>query len=291
MNVQNFLGLTRGDTFPGLIFEVLVGDDPLDLTSAEIGAQFRFREPGGRLSKSLTIGQGITIHIAEEGKFQLDRFVLDLSPGIHYYDVQLIVHGDRLTIVRGFFHVFQDVTVMSNESLVRVKMQKGIFAGEQGTSVTETTIVDGELIVTLSSGEVLNAGAVPVASVNPLNLIDAENTLEIQGTFTGEAVPDLVRIERGSYRLTNGGAIGQFAIVGSDVSLTEQDQSMTIIIEGTNKVFGIFPAVSLLTGEPQDNFGRGLNVNQSQDPGNAANVRLLLTGYAGYNPGFIQPLI
>lgn len=110
MTIYNIKDQVKGDTFSGLAFEVLVNDAAKDLTNTAIAIEFRYGDKKGDLGLSLSVGSGIIITAALEGKFMLDAFIVDLEPGLYYYDVQFTDGSVVKTYVEGTMKVIQDVT-------------------------------------------------------------------------------------------------------------------------------------------------------------------------------------
>lgn len=100
----------RGDTYNGVEFTYLVNSVPVDLTNADIKIEFRYSSKTGRLTKTIEVGNGITITDAVNGVFRINAFVVLLDVGRHYYDIQLTLNGEIKTYVEGVFTVLQDVT-------------------------------------------------------------------------------------------------------------------------------------------------------------------------------------
>ena len=111
METYNFPDMVRGDTFKAKEFEILKNGVPLDLTNFEINAQIRLGDKRGRLFKTFTIGDGITLTNAAAGQFTWDAFLMDVTtPGRYYYDIEFI-DGDVVnTYVGGTIKVIDDVT-------------------------------------------------------------------------------------------------------------------------------------------------------------------------------------
>jgi hypothetical protein len=110
MQTYNFPDHMRGDTYDGLIFEVIAYGSPKNLTNTAIKIDFRQGSKTGPIGKSLTVGDGITKTDALSGKFKIDEFKVLMAPGIYYYDVQF-TDGDVVkTYQEGQWKILQDAT-------------------------------------------------------------------------------------------------------------------------------------------------------------------------------------
>lgn len=99
------------DTLEGESYEIEVNGEPQDLTGVDIKCEFRFQAPSGSVSKSLTIGDGITVTDLEGGVFQRDAFILDFECGRHVYDFEFTYPDGRVkTYIYGDVTAFKDVT-------------------------------------------------------------------------------------------------------------------------------------------------------------------------------------
>ena len=103
----------KGDTFDGLKFTLINNDDqlPIDLTNVIIDVKFRKARQTGVVTKSVSVGSGITVIDAVNGVFKIDAFILDWVIGKYYYDVQFTyTNGVVKTYIKGFIKIIQDVT-------------------------------------------------------------------------------------------------------------------------------------------------------------------------------------
>lgn len=103
----------KGDTYDGIQFTILntEGNTPIDLTGVSIRSQFRFGSKTGGIQKEITNGNGITIDDAVNGVFSIDSFIIDWSPDIYYFDVQITFsNGIVRTYIQGTIKVIQDIT-------------------------------------------------------------------------------------------------------------------------------------------------------------------------------------
>ena len=105
---------TKGDTLDVKKFELVydVNGDVVDLTNATIRIQFRKRNKYGKLAKEFSVGSGITVTDATNGKFQIDQtnsFITE--PDIYYYDIEITFPtGEITTVLYGTILVTQDVS-------------------------------------------------------------------------------------------------------------------------------------------------------------------------------------
>jgi hypothetical protein len=96
------------DTFEGVRFTL---SPATDLTGATIQTQFRKDSKTNPVAKDISTSGGITVEDLLNGIFVWDAFVMDLSVGTYYYDVQItFAGGDVKTYVEGTMQVTQDTT-------------------------------------------------------------------------------------------------------------------------------------------------------------------------------------
>jgi hypothetical protein len=96
------------DTFEGVRFRT---SPVTDLTGATIRTQFRKGSKTNSVSKSLSIGSGITVEDLLNGVFVWDSFIMGLSVGKYFYDVEItFLSGDVKTYVEGTMEVTQDTS-------------------------------------------------------------------------------------------------------------------------------------------------------------------------------------
>ena len=102
----------KNDTFDGVGFTLQnEAEAPIDLTGASIKIQFRHRSRGGAVVKEITNVDGITIENAANGMFKIDSFIIDWTPELYYYDVEIIFNdGTVKTYIQGKLKVIQDIT-------------------------------------------------------------------------------------------------------------------------------------------------------------------------------------
>ena len=107
----NYKNHVRQDTIGERIFTISKTIDevlyPVDLTGAAIKCDFKLMKD--RVSKSL--GDGIVMVNASQGKFKIESFSLQ-SKGTWNYDVQITFpNGDVKTWVKGNIVITDDVTI------------------------------------------------------------------------------------------------------------------------------------------------------------------------------------
>ena len=113
MQQYNILGKVKGDTYNGVQFQYIKDGVPVDLTGAGIFIDFRYPRKTGKLTKALSVGDGITITDAANGEFRIDPFdLVGFEVNKHYYDIQLVLNGVTKTYLEGYLEVIQDVTVV-----------------------------------------------------------------------------------------------------------------------------------------------------------------------------------
>lgn len=97
----------KGDTFNGVRFTL---SPTTDLTGATIRTQFK-KSKTSKSEKELITGAGITIEDAINGIFVWDSFIMDLSTGTYFYDVEItFASGEVKTYLEGTIEITQDVT-------------------------------------------------------------------------------------------------------------------------------------------------------------------------------------
>lgn len=99
----------RNDTLP-IVFEIKVGDTPVDLSGADVRMQVRPSAGSPTLLVNLSEGSGITVQGANNNQINI-RSVITIAAGEYYYDLQaLFADGTVKTYVTGVFTVYEDVT-------------------------------------------------------------------------------------------------------------------------------------------------------------------------------------
>jgi hypothetical protein len=108
LNFQNI----KGDTFEAVNFEVKINGDAIDLTGAIIKMQLR-KECGGVIGLTLTSIEdtGITIYDAVNGKFKINKQIIDIPSYNYYYDIEIHFADNTVkTWVKGMFNILCDIT-------------------------------------------------------------------------------------------------------------------------------------------------------------------------------------
>ena len=83
---------------------------PIDLTGATIEIDFRFRCKTGAIVKETSIGSGITVVDAINGRFDLDKFLLDWEVDTYWYGVVITFsNGDVDENLQGTVKVLQNI--------------------------------------------------------------------------------------------------------------------------------------------------------------------------------------
>jgi hypothetical protein len=103
----------KGDTYDGVQFTLLNTEDSsaINLTGVAIKIQFRYDSKIGGIQKEITNGNGVTISNAVAGIFSIDSFLIDWSPDIYYFDIQMTFpNGVVRTYIQGTIKVIQDIT-------------------------------------------------------------------------------------------------------------------------------------------------------------------------------------
>jgi hypothetical protein len=83
---------------------------PIIITGAAIVIEFRHLKKSGTLVKRISLGDGIEMVNALEGKFAIDAFALDFPIGQTFYDCLITISGVGLTYFEGTIEIDQNVT-------------------------------------------------------------------------------------------------------------------------------------------------------------------------------------
>jgi hypothetical protein len=102
----------RGDTWKGLILEVLLNGSPLDLTDATIRMQVKKDSSDDEaLLEFTTVNDTVIIGDAPNGLFEIPETIVDLFPRVYQYDIEIITTTGRvITPFDGTFTITSDVT-------------------------------------------------------------------------------------------------------------------------------------------------------------------------------------
>lgn len=109
----NFNNHVKGDTFDAVEFQLILGGVIQNLTGMEFACMFKSNPEDTVPVLSLTskVNGGIVITNATQGKFKIDPGIVDITPGIYYYDLQFtFATGEVKTYISGTLTVVQDVT-------------------------------------------------------------------------------------------------------------------------------------------------------------------------------------
>ena len=86
------------------------GGSPITLVGATIELDFRFRCSTGSIAKETAIGSGLTVIDAANGRFDLDKFLLDWEIGTYFYGVVItFANGDIDENLQGQAKVLQNI--------------------------------------------------------------------------------------------------------------------------------------------------------------------------------------
>ena len=84
--------------------------NPITIVGATIELDFRFRCSTGSIIKETSIGSGITVVDAANGRFDLDKFLLDWEVGTYFYGVVITFSsGDIDENLQGTVKVLQNI--------------------------------------------------------------------------------------------------------------------------------------------------------------------------------------
>lgn len=107
IKVYNFPPHKRGDTVPNKIFDIKInGEPPLsNISKVELDL-----EKDGKIWKRYNI-ENNSIVINSSGIFTILSHILDISPGVYNYDLQITFeNGVVKTYLRGTWEIFEDIT-------------------------------------------------------------------------------------------------------------------------------------------------------------------------------------
>ena len=115
MTVYNFPMQTRGNTFKArkLVIEILNNNitTPLNLTGCAILIQFKLTTRFNAFLEWNTADNSILITDAVNGEFEMQQTLLDVTPSIYMYDVQVTFpDGTVKTYFKGNFKIEADVS-------------------------------------------------------------------------------------------------------------------------------------------------------------------------------------
>jgi len=116
MATYNLPNQYKGDTFEIITFkfyddESSAGNEK-DLTDYSPKMVIRKTSKSGAITRTLTIGSGLTWDGQSSGILKVDAFICDFDAGNYFYDLQLTNDTDATdvkTYLRGTFQVIEDI--------------------------------------------------------------------------------------------------------------------------------------------------------------------------------------
>jgi hypothetical protein len=112
-STYNFPSHTKGDTFDGVEFTLLVNNTLVDLTGAIILMDLRLEKDGAKIEEFTSVGDAnITISSPGTlGVFTFNNQTIDVTAARYYYDIEIeFQDGTKKTYIRGTWQITQDVT-------------------------------------------------------------------------------------------------------------------------------------------------------------------------------------
>jgi hypothetical protein len=110
IGIYNTKPQIAGDTFQERILTIKRNNSPIDLTGVLIKMQIK-TEANGKIIKDLSIGNGITIIDALNGKFKIDSFLSPSQSRQYVYDIQITyTSGVVRTYLKGVIPIIQDIS-------------------------------------------------------------------------------------------------------------------------------------------------------------------------------------
>jgi hypothetical protein len=108
----NFPDHIKGDTFDGVIFEILENNLPVDLTSAVINMDLRTSQAAETAAvRFSTSTNELEITDAVNGIFKFKEQIVNIAAATYYYDIEIIFASGRVkTWISGKWKMKQDVT-------------------------------------------------------------------------------------------------------------------------------------------------------------------------------------
>lgn len=99
----------KGDTFDGVILELLLDGDPMDLTGATISMKVRAQSPTGTLVDTLTLANTRLTLLANI--LTIVPFLVTYAAGKYYYDIEIVFSDGRVkSYIGGDWTILQDTT-------------------------------------------------------------------------------------------------------------------------------------------------------------------------------------
>jgi hypothetical protein len=109
----DFQNHTKGDTFKGVSFTILVNTVPLVITGAKIEMQLKLEKKAGATAVKTfsTVDNTILITDGAAGKFQIARQIIDIPAKQYFHDIEITLQsGEKDTYISGKWMIMQDVT-------------------------------------------------------------------------------------------------------------------------------------------------------------------------------------
>jgi hypothetical protein len=102
----------RNDTTDLLQFNFINTDTtPIDITGISIKVEFRKGDKRGKVFRTMTNNDGITIISALNGSISFTQYVCIFPSELYYYDIQFTYpNGVIKTLIEGEMKVIQDIT-------------------------------------------------------------------------------------------------------------------------------------------------------------------------------------
>ena len=112
-NRYDFPQITKGDTFDGVHFTLLVNTALVNLTGAVITMDLRLTKTGASVKRFTSVNDAdITIDSPGTlGVFEFNNQIIDVDAGQYFYDIQILFPDNTVkTYIEGRWTVTQDVT-------------------------------------------------------------------------------------------------------------------------------------------------------------------------------------
>lgn len=100
----------KGDTFKPITFQVIVNNNPKDLTNSVITIHFR-KKPLDNAYYEMISPADILISDPTNGIFIVNPGIINYDAGKYYYDIEIDNQaGEVKTYIKGVLNVLQDIT-------------------------------------------------------------------------------------------------------------------------------------------------------------------------------------
>lgn len=116
MATYNLPNQYKGDTFETITFKFFDDEsssgNEKDLTGFSPKMVIRKTSKTGTITRTLTIGSGLSWDDQANGILKIDSFICDFDAGNYFYDLQLSKDSDSTivkTYLRGVFQVIEDI--------------------------------------------------------------------------------------------------------------------------------------------------------------------------------------